>query len=91
MLVIPRCWRREPVRGRGRAFGSCRPSGASARALDRALATLFLDLHTIERSVPFLVTHKTMTGTYQLPKFEEDLFKTNGHVAPVLAGGLIRR
>ena len=26
--------------------------------------------------MPFLVTRKTMTGTGQLPKFEEDLFKT---------------
>ncbi|WP_423247385.1 aminoacyl--tRNA ligase-related protein [Streptomyces decoyicus] len=45
------------------------------------MATLFLDLHTrrhgyVEYSVPFLVTRRTMTGTGQLPKFEEDLFKT---------------
>ena len=50
-------------------------------ALERALATFFLDLHTrrhgyVEYSVPFLVTRKTMTGTGQLPKFEEDLFAT---------------
>ncbi|MCK1816346.1 serine--tRNA ligase [Streptomyces sp. XM4011] len=50
-------------------------------ALERALATLFLDIHSrrhgyVEHSVPFLVTRKTMTGTGQLPKFEEDLFKT---------------
>ena len=50
-------------------------------ALERALATLFLDIHTrrhgyVEHSVPFLVTRKTMTGTGQLPKFEEDLFAT---------------
>ncbi|KIF07257.1 seryl-tRNA synthetase [Streptomyces sp. RSD-27] len=54
--------------------------GAGA-ALERALATLFLDLHTrrhgyVEHAVPYLVSRKTMTGTGQLPKFEEDLFKT---------------
>ncbi|MFG2213067.1 serine--tRNA ligase [Streptomyces sp. NPDC048638] len=54
--------------------------GAGA-ALERALATLFLDIHTrrhgyVEHAVPYLVTRKTMTGTGQLPKFEEDLFKT---------------
>lgn len=50
-------------------------------ALERALGTLFLDIQTrqhgyVEHSVPFLVTRKTMTGTGQLPKFEEDLFRT---------------
>ena len=54
--------------------------GAGAR-LERALAAFFLDLHTsrhdyVEYSVPFLVTAETMTGTGQLPKFEEDLFKS---------------
>jgi seryl-tRNA synthetase len=54
--------------------------GAGAR-LERGLAAFFLDLHTtrhayVEYSVPFLVTPATMTGTGQLPKFEEDLFKT---------------
>lgn len=54
--------------------------GAGAR-LERALAAYFLDLHTgrhgyLEYSVPYLVTPETMTGTGQLPKFEEDLFKT---------------
>ncbi|MGW0821443.1 serine--tRNA ligase [Streptomyces sp. NPDC002845] len=62
----------------GPRFAVARGAGA---ALERALATLFLDLHTrrhdyVEHSVPFLVTRKTMTGTGQLPKFEEDLFKT---------------
>ena len=50
--------------------------------LERALASLFLALHTrrhdyVEHGVPFLVTPETMTGTGQLPKFEEDLFKTS--------------
>jgi seryl-tRNA synthetase len=63
----------------GPRFSIARGIGA---ALERALATLFLDLHTrrhgyVEHSVPFLVTRKTMTGTGQLPKFEEDLFATS--------------
>ncbi|MFR9801577.1 serine--tRNA ligase [Pseudonocardia sp. RS010] len=50
-------------------------------ALERALARFFLDLHTerhgyTEWSVPVLVTRPTMTGTGQLPKFEQDLFRT---------------
>jgi seryl-tRNA synthetase len=54
--------------------------GAGA-ALERALAMFFLTLHTTrhgytEVSVPNLVNRQTMTGTGQLPKFEEDLFKT---------------
>lgn len=62
----------------GPRFAVSRGAGA---ALERALATLFLDIHTrrhgyVEHSVPYLVTRKTMTGTGQLPKFEEDLFKT---------------
>ncbi|WP_405985248.1 serine--tRNA ligase [Streptomyces sp. NBC_00872] len=62
----------------GPRFAVSRGAGA---ALERALATLFLDLHTrrhgyVEHAVPYLVTRKTMTGTGQLPKFEEDLFKT---------------
>lgn len=62
----------------GSRFAVSRGAGA---ALERALATLFLDLHTrrhgyVEHAVPYLVTRKTMTGTGQLPKFEEDLFKT---------------
>lgn len=54
--------------------------GLGAR-LERALATFFLQLHTdrhgyTEFSVPALVNRSTMTGTGQLPKFEEDLFRT---------------
>jgi seryl-tRNA synthetase len=50
-------------------------------ALERALARFFLDQHTerhgyTEWSVPALVTRQTMTGTGQLPKFEQDLFRT---------------
>ena len=49
-------------------------------ALHRALAQFMLDLHTREHGyreawVPYLVTRQTLTGTGQLPKFEQDLFK----------------
>ncbi|MFE2723299.1 serine--tRNA ligase [Kitasatospora sp. NPDC059327] len=62
----------------GSRFSVSRGAGA---AIERALATLFLDLHTkrhgyVEHAVPYLVTRQTMTGTGQLPKFEEDLFAT---------------
>jgi seryl-tRNA synthetase len=55
--------------------------GAAAR-LERALIQLMLDLHTREHGytevwVPHLVNAQTMLGTGQLPKFEEDLFKTS--------------
>jgi seryl-tRNA synthetase len=48
--------------------------------LERALLNFMLDLHTSEHGYqevlpPFLVNRKSMTGTGQLPKFEEDLFK----------------
>ncbi len=48
--------------------------------LERALAAFFLDRHTLdgdytEVSPPYMVNRATMTGTAQLPKFEEDLFK----------------
>ena len=55
--------------------------GAAAR-LERALAAFFVDVHVSRgyREVlpPYLVTAETMTGTGQLPKFEEDLFRTQG-------------
>lgn len=53
--------------------------------MERALANFFLDIHTTEFgyrevSPPLLVRDTAMYGTGQLPKFEEDLFKTNtGH------------
>jgi seryl-tRNA synthetase len=53
--------------------------GAAAK-MERALVSLFIDVHTsrgyTEVLPPYLVTKETMTGTGQLPKFEEDLFKT---------------
>jgi seryl-tRNA synthetase len=53
--------------------------GAAAR-LERALINFMLDLHTdthgyTEVLPPFMVNRDSMTGTGQLPKFEEDLFK----------------
>lgn len=53
--------------------------GAGAR-LERALINFMLDLHTeaqgyTEVFTPVMVNSKTMFGTGQLPKFEEDLFK----------------
>jgi seryl-tRNA synthetase len=54
--------------------------GSGAR-LERALINFMLDLHTREHGYtevfpPLLVNAAAMTGTGQLPKFEEDLFKT---------------
>ncbi len=48
--------------------------------LSRALVNFFLDLHTQKHGYteilpPFLVNSKTMTGTGQLPKFADDLFR----------------
>lgn len=48
--------------------------------LERALVAFFLDRATeqggyTELVVPYIVSRTTMTGTGQLPKFEEDLFK----------------
>jgi seryl-tRNA synthetase len=51
--------------------------------LHRALIQFMLDVHTSENGyeevyVPYLVQADALTGTGQLPKFEEDLFKTEG-------------
>ena len=56
--------------------------GAGAR-LERALINFMLDLHTerhkyLEMLPPFMVNRESMTGTGQLPKFEEDLFHMEG-------------
>lgn len=55
-------------------------TGAGAR-LVRALKNFMLDLHTGEHGYeeiapPLLVNRATMTGTGQLPKFEEELYLT---------------
>lgn len=53
--------------------------GALSR-LDRAIAALMLDMQTaegfVETTPPFLVWERALYGTGQLPKFEEDLYKT---------------
>jgi seryl-tRNA synthetase len=51
--------------------------------LHRALIQFMLDVHTSENGyeevyVPYLVQADALTGTGQLPKFEADLFKTEG-------------
>jgi seryl-tRNA synthetase len=51
--------------------------------LERALINFMLDLHTREHGYrevlpPFMANRVTMTGTGQLPKFEEELFKVEG-------------
>jgi seryl-tRNA synthetase len=56
--------------------------GLGAR-LERALINFMLDLHTKEHGYteilpPFMVNSQSMTGTGQLPKFKEDLFKLEG-------------
>jgi len=56
--------------------------GAGAR-LERALINFMLDLHTdehkyVEMLPPFMVNRDSMTGTGQLPKFEDDLFHVEG-------------
>jgi len=53
---------------------------AELARLERALVSFFIDLHRekgyIELLPPYLVNAESMRGTGQLPKFEEDLFKT---------------
>lgn len=57
-------------------------TGSLAR-LQRALIQFMLDTHVGEHGyeeayVPFLVQSEALFGTGQLPKFEDDLFKTTG-------------
>jgi seryl-tRNA synthetase len=54
-------------------------AGQGAR-LERALIAFMLDIHTKEHGYkeivpPFMANSKSLFGTSQLPKFEEDLFK----------------
>jgi seryl-tRNA synthetase len=63
----------------GARFALYRGAGAQ---LERALINFMLDLHTREHGYkeilpPFLVTREVMTGTGQLPKFEEELFRVS--------------
>ncbi len=53
--------------------------GKGAR-LERAIINFFLDYHTQDQSYeeilpPFMANSATMTGTGQLPKFKEDMYK----------------
>lgn len=64
----------------GARFALYRGLGAK---MERALINFMLDLHTkehhyLEALPPFIVNRESMTGTGQLPKFEEDLFKLDG-------------
>ena len=61
----------------GSGFAVLKSQGA---ALERALISFMLDVHTKEHGyteifAPYLVTPQSMQGTGQLPKFEEELFK----------------
>ncbi|MBR2521380.1 MAG: serine--tRNA ligase [Oscillospiraceae bacterium] len=51
-------------------------------ALERAVISFYLDKHTasgyLEILPPYMVNRASMTGTGQLPKFEEDAFKVTG-------------
>jgi len=63
----------------GSRFALYRGHGA---LLERALINFMLDIHTKEHGYtevlpPFMVNAASMTGTGQLPKFEDDLFKVN--------------
>jgi len=59
--------------------------GAAAR-LERALMQFMLDLHVDQHGyeevwVPAIANRKTLTGTGQLPKFEDDLYRLEGEDA----------
>jgi seryl-tRNA synthetase len=60
--------------------------------LERAIGQLMLDVQTNEHGYtevnpPVLVREHALFGTGQLPKFEEDLFKTREYVYPPKIGG----
>jgi len=64
----------------GSRFSVLRGMGAR---LERALMQLMLDMHADTHGyeevwVPAIANRKTMTGTGQLPKFEDDLYKLEG-------------
>jgi len=56
---------------------------AAGARLERAIMNFFLDTHTDKHGYtevfpPFMVSRDSMTGTGQLPKFEEDAYKVLG-------------
>ena len=64
----------------GSRFTVYRDAGAR---LERAITNFFLDTHTEKHGYteifpPFMVSRESMTGTGQLPKFEEDAYKVYG-------------
>lgn len=64
----------------GARFSLLKDAGAR---LERALINFMLDLHTSKHGYtevlpPFMVNAASMTGTGQLPKFADDLFKIEG-------------
>ena len=64
----------------GARFTVYRDDGAR---LERAITNFYLDIHTAEHGYtevfpPFMVSRESMTGTGQLPKFEEDAYKVYG-------------
>jgi seryl-tRNA synthetase len=66
----------------GARFSLYRGAGA---LLERALINFMLDIHTREHGYtevipPFMVNSASMTGTGQLPKFKDDLFKIEGGI-----------
>jgi seryl-tRNA synthetase len=63
----------------GARFGVLKGLGAK---LERAIISFMLDLHTTEHGYteifpPYLVRRECMVGTGQLPKFEEDAYRTD--------------
>ena len=64
----------------GARFTVYRGEGAH---LERAITNFYLDTHTTKHGYtevfpPFMVSRESMTGTGQLPKFEEDAYKVLG-------------
>jgi len=59
-------------------------SWSDGARLERSLISFMLDVHTKEHGyteawIPFMVNRESMTVTGQLPKFEEELFKTDDY------------
>lgn len=69
-------WCKSAAKVTGSRFTFLKGQGAK---LERALISFMLDLHTEEHGYtemlpPYLVNRASLTGTGQLPKFEEDAF-----------------
>jgi seryl-tRNA synthetase len=72
-----------PAAARVSGSGFCMLRGLGAR-LSRALINYMIDTHVaagfVEVSVPDVVTAETMFGTGQLPKLEEDMYRTTDNM-----------